>query len=224
MSDGSRGVAAAAGVGVAVFGGIVVFLISSWMEPSALLTGPDPVIRTASGYGVGAQASDSAREAILVAVLTALTGLLTCVVVLLLSPRLTVLSHRGENSGSLASQEVPLAVGGDVVVPPQPPDPRLAERERLVRKLAELVHTLPPEYAWQAANVLESAGVEQILADGKAFDPAFHYAVGTESTPDAALHDVVARTIKPGWADRERVVVPARVVVYVDPSQTGVLP
>jgi hypothetical protein len=225
MNDGSRVFAAAAGAGVAVFGGILAYLVSLWMEPSASLTGPERLIKAATGYGMGAQASDSTGEALLVAVVTGLTGLLACVVVLLFSPRLSLPSAwRSENGGALTSQVVHSADRPDVVTSPQSPDPRLTQRERLVRKLAELVHTLPPEYAWQAANVLESAGVQQILADGKAFDPAVHYAVGTESTPDAALHDVVARTLKPGWADRERVVVPARVVVYVDPSQPEVLP
>jgi GrpE protein len=225
MSDGSRGVAGAAGAVVAVFGGISVYLISSWMEPSASLNGPDGVIKAATGYGLTAQASDGAGEALLVGGLTLLTGLLACVVVVLLSPRSSLPSvQHSESSGALTGRLAYPADRPVVVTPPQPPDPRLAEREKMVRKLAELVGTLPPEYAWQAANVLESAGVQQILADGKAFDSAVHNAVGTESTRDAALHDVVARTVKPGWIDRGRVVVPARVVVYVDTSQPGVLP
>ncbi|WP_170309076.1 nucleotide exchange factor GrpE [Pseudonocardia hierapolitana] len=146
---------------------------------------------------------------------TVLTGLLACFVALLVSEA---------SSPSGVPAQIAHPADPPAVVTPPPPDPRLAQRDKAVRELAELVGRLPPEYAWQAANVLRSAGVQQILADGKAFDPEIHSAVGTEPTSEAALHDVVARTVKPGWADRERVVVPARVVVYVDTSQSEVLP
>jgi hypothetical protein len=205
VNDASRFAAPAAGVGVALLGGIAAFLVSWLMKPSPVGPGAD------TAYVI-----ESPLEVPLVTAVTVLTGLLACFVALLVSE-------------ALSPPDVPVqsphpAEPPAVVTPPQPPDPRLAQRDKAVRELAELVGRLPPEYAWQAANVLRSAGVQQILADGQAFDPAIHSAVGTEPTSEAALHDVVARTVKPGWADRERVVVPARVVVYVDASQPEVLP
>lgn len=203
--SGTRGIAVAAGVVVALLGGSATFLISWLLEPTA-----QPATSTEPGV---ASVSESGWEVPLVTVATVLTGAIATAVVLWLSAR-----------DDTTIGTAPTAGPPPVTAPPQPPDPRLAERETAVRELAELVGRLPPEFAWQAANVLRSAGVHQILADGSRFDPAVHFVVETESTPDPALHDVVARTIKPGWADRERVVVPARVVVYVAASQHEVLP
>jgi hypothetical protein len=204
--SGTRGLALAAGVGFAVLGAAGAFLISWLMVPTASpVTVPAPAVVVPS-------VSENPLEAPFVAVVAGLTGVVAAVVVLLLTRRDDATS------------------GADRVAGPPPvaalpqPDPRLAERETAVRELAELVGRLPPEFAWQAANVLRSAGVHQILADGAPFDPAVHFVVETESTPDPGLHDIVARTVKPGWADRERVVVPARVVVYVAASQHEVLP
>jgi hypothetical protein len=108
------------------------------------------------------------------------------------------------------------------------PDPQIAqmqgERHRMVREIAELVAALPPEFEWQAERVLTAAGVRPIDADGAEFDPRLHHAVGTEITPDAGLHDTVARTLRRGWVDGDRVVSPARVVVYVVSDRPGVLP
>jgi molecular chaperone GrpE (heat shock protein) len=94
----------------------------------------------------------------------------------------------------------------------------------MVRGLAELVATLPPEFEWQAENVLNAAGVRAVDADGQVFDPHVHHAVDTEPTPDAALGDTVARTLRRGWVDGDQVMVPARVVVYVAPDRPAVLP
>jgi hypothetical protein len=118
----------------------------------------------------------------------------------------------------------------DRPTPAQPaaPDPELArllgQRERLVRGVAELVGALPAEFEWRAARVLESADVQRVLPDGHVFDPTVHHAVGTEPTPDSARADTVARTLQAGWVDRGRVLVPARVVVFVAAVRPGVPP
>jgi len=110
---------------------------------------------------------------------------------------------------------------GPVVSPP--PDPQvpvlLTQRTTLVRGLADLAAKLPAEFEWQAANVLDAAGVHRIVPDGATFDPAAHHVVGTEPSPEAKLDDTVARTLRPGWADRGQVMVPARVVLYALPEQ-----
>jgi hypothetical protein len=114
-------------------------------------------------------------------------------------------------------------------VPVQSTDPRVTalagQRDRLVRGLADLVGKLPPELEWQATGVLDSAGVHQVVvADGATFNPTMHHAVGTERTADAARNDTVARTLRPGWADAERMLIPPRVVVYVAMDRPGVAP
>jgi hypothetical protein len=114
---------------------------------------------------------------------------------------------------------------GPAPVTPQspPPDPQvpvlLTQRTTLVRGLADLAAKLPAEFEWQAANVLDAAGVRRIVPDGATFDPAVHHAVGTEPAPDAKLDDTIARTLRPGWEDRGQVMVPARVVLYALPEQ-----
>jgi hypothetical protein len=201
--SGARGFALAAGVGVAVLGGAGAFLISRLMVHAIP---PGTVLEAGAVV-------PSVSESLWVAVVALLAGVLASGVVLLLTRR---------NDSTSGTDHV--AGPAPVTALQQPPDPRLAERETAVRELAELVGRLPPEFAWQAANVLRSAGVHQIPSDGAPFDPAVHFVVETQSTPDPALHDVVARTVKAGWADRDRVVVPARVVVYVAASQHEVLP
>jgi hypothetical protein len=205
--SGTRGFAVAVGLAIAVAGAAGAFLISWLMVPTA-----SPVTVPAQGVVVPSM-SENPLEVPSVAVVAGLTGVVATVVLLLLTRR---------NDSTSGTDHV--AGPAPVTALQQPPDPRLAERETAVRELAELVGRLPPEFAWQAANVLRSAGVHQIPSDGAPFDPAVHFVVETQSTPDPAMHDVVARTVKAGWADRDRVVVPARVVVYVAASQHEVLP
>lgn len=142
-----------------------------------------------------------------------------------LATALAVLVHRSRRKPATAAAadavEAPLPV-------PAGPDPQVlelqAQRQRMVRGLAELVATLPPEFEWQAENVLNAAGVRAVDADGLVFDSRMHHAVDTEPTPDAALDVTVARTLRRGWVDGDHVVVPARVVVYVAPDRPAVLP
>ena len=148
--------------------------------------------------------------ALAVALVTALTGGAAVVAALLLVP---------------AAGPWPEAVAAVQPDPRTPQVPQLlGQRERLVCGLAELVGALPAEFEWRAARVLESADVQRVLPDGQVFDPAVHHAVGTEPTPDSARADTVARTLQAGWVDSGRVLVPARVVVFVAAVRPGVPP
>jgi hypothetical protein len=153
----------------------------------------------------------SSRPSVVAAVVTVVTALATALAVLL---------HRLSRR--------PEAVAAEGLAHEPGPDPQVAElqaqRQRMVSEMAGLVAALPPEFEWQAERVLTAAGLQPIDADGAAFDARSHYAVGTEPTPDAGLGDTVARTLQRGWADGDRVIVPARVVVYVVSDRPGVLP
>lgn len=179
---------------IALTGALLAFTVSLWTIASADQTGRSPFL-----------------GALLVAVVTALTGAATALVVPMFLPHGRTVTLEARDAAR------PLS-------PPRP-DPQLQalreQRETLIRELADLVGKLPPEFEWQAANVLASAGVQPVAPDGHAFDPAVHRAVGTEPTPDHALNDTIARTIRPGWADHERILIPARVVVYVAADRTG---
>jgi hypothetical protein len=201
--------ATAIGSLVALLGGTAVFLVAWLMVPTGATAGPVVESAAQSTAEPVPGIAESPWEVPLVTGAAVLTGLLACLVPLAVLRRTAV--------------PVPAA---EVVPPatPPPPDPRFVQREKAVRGLADLIGQLPPEFAWQAVNVLEAAGARQIVADGRPFDPGLHHAVGTEATPEASLHDTVARTVRPGWADRDRVVTPARVVVYVAPAQSGALP
>jgi hypothetical protein len=88
------------------------------------------------------------------------------------------------------------------------------QRDDLVRGLGELGNQLPDGLGWQVTNLVEAAGLRIVTPDGEPFDPAVHHAVGTEPAPDRNQAETVARTVRPGYADEDRVLVPARVVVY----------
>jgi GrpE len=100
----------------------------------------------------------------------------------------------------------------------QQADPRLGpmldERATLVKSLIELLPQLPDGVAWQAENALAKAGVHQIVPDGELVDPQRHHVVGTEPPADLARVNTVARTIRPGYADGDRLVIHPKVVVY----------
>lgn len=92
---------------------------------------------------------------------------------------------------------------------------RLAEqRSKLVHDLAELLPQMPEALAWQATDTLESVGVRVVRPDGSRFDPALHHAVGTDRAPDRQAVGVVARTVRPGYTDGDRLVVHPKVVVF----------
>ncbi|GIH94739.1 nucleotide exchange factor GrpE [Planobispora siamensis] len=71
-----------------------------------------------------------------------------------------------------------------------------------------------PQLAGTLLDGLNRAGVRQIVADGQRFDPRLHEAFGTEPTDRPELHDVVAETVKQGYADGDRVLRVPQVAVY----------
>jgi molecular chaperone GrpE len=71
--------------------------------------------------------------------------------------------------------------------------------------------------AGQLKNVLAEAGLEDIEAGGKKFDPAFHEAVSEVATTDVP-EGHVAQQIRRGYKYRNRLVRPASVVVAKSPA------
>ena len=70
----------------------------------------------------------------------------------------------------------------------------------------------------QLKNALVEAGLEEIDATGKAFDPALHEAVSQQETADVPEGRVVQQ-IRKGYKLRERLLRPAAVVVAQKPSK-----
>ncbi|WP_051751401.1 nucleotide exchange factor GrpE [Streptosporangium amethystogenes] len=77
-----------------------------------------------------------------------------------------------------------------------------------------------PRLAGTLLEALNRAGVQEIVADGQRFDPRLHEAFGTAPADSPELHDVVAETVRRGYADGGQVIRVPQVVVYrhVSPS------
>jgi molecular chaperone GrpE (heat shock protein) len=71
-----------------------------------------------------------------------------------------------------------------------------------------------PHLAHRLGAALEAAGVREIRADGQAFDGRRHEAVGTVSTADPDLHDLVSQTVRCGYVDGDRVLRVPEVMIY----------
>jgi molecular chaperone GrpE len=69
----------------------------------------------------------------------------------------------------------------------------------------------------QLRNVLVEAGLEEINATGKAFDPNFHEAVSQQETAEAPEGQVVQQ-LRKGYKLRDRLLRPASVVVAKPPA------
>jgi len=69
----------------------------------------------------------------------------------------------------------------------------------------------------QLRNVLAEAGLEEVDAGGKAFDPNLHEAVSQQET-DAVPEGHVAQQLRKGYKLRERLLRPASVVVAKKPT------
>jgi molecular chaperone GrpE len=69
----------------------------------------------------------------------------------------------------------------------------------------------------QLRKVLESAGVTKVTADGVAFDPNFHQAMGQVETGDQPVNTVV-QVLQHGYLLRERLLRPAMVLIAKAPS------
>jgi molecular chaperone GrpE len=63
-------------------------------------------------------------------------------------------------------------------------------------------------------RVLEREGLQAIEAQGAAFDPALHEAILTWPTNDPQLEGRVAQVVEPGYRFAERLLRPAKVVVW----------
>ena len=69
----------------------------------------------------------------------------------------------------------------------------------------------------QLKNVLTEAGLEEIDAQGKPFDPAIHEALSQEASDEVAEGHVL-RQMRKGYRLKERLVRPASVVVAGNPE------
>lgn len=70
----------------------------------------------------------------------------------------------------------------------------------------------------QLKNILRDAGLEEIDASGKPFDPAQHEAVSQQETADVPEGQVVQQ-IRKGYKFRERLLRPAAVIVAKKPAR-----
>ncbi|MFI6453548.1 nucleotide exchange factor GrpE [Streptosporangium amethystogenes] len=71
-----------------------------------------------------------------------------------------------------------------------------------------------PRLAGTLLEALNRAGVQEIVADGQRFDPRLHEAFGTAPADSPELHDIVAETVRRGYADGGQVIRVPQVVVY----------
>jgi molecular chaperone GrpE len=69
----------------------------------------------------------------------------------------------------------------------------------------------------QLRNTLTEAGLEEIDATGKAFDPNFHEAVSQQETNDLPEGQVVQQ-LRKGYRLRDRLLRPATVIVAKKPA------
>jgi molecular chaperone GrpE len=69
----------------------------------------------------------------------------------------------------------------------------------------------------QLKNVLAEAGLEEVDATGKTFDPNLHEAVSQRETPDVPEGQVIQQ-LRKGYKLRERLLRPASVVVAKQPA------
>ena len=126
----------------------------------------------------------------------------------------------------MSGRELAPILGADqpTAVPPEPEASRELQRLRrsaqqrtaLARSLAELLPSMPDALVWQAEKALADVGVRPVVADGELFDPAAHDAIGVEPVPRGKKQNTVARTVRPGYADDERILVYPKVVVYAN--------
>jgi len=88
------------------------------------------------------------------------------------------------------------------------------QKTALARSVAELVPSLPDALVWRAEQALADVGVRPVVPDGQPFDEAAHHVVGTEPVPRGGRENIIARTIRPGYADDENILVYPKVIVY----------
>lgn len=111
-------------------------------------------------------------------------------------------------------------VDQDELDPDAPLDPA-AELERLRAERTKLIalclyarDRLNGAAADRIDTGLAEIGITTVRPDGEMFDPAVHEAAAALPTDDPALHNTVAETEVPGYADRGAEVRPPIVSVY----------
>jgi hypothetical protein len=90
------------------------------------------------------------------------------------------------------------------------------QKAALARSVAELLPSMPDALVWRAEKALAEVGVRSIVPDGQPFDEAAHHVVGTEPVPHGGRENIIARTIRPGYADGDQILVYPKVIVYTD--------
>ena len=112
----------------------------------------------------------------------------------------------------------PLPPGTEPVAASELRQLRLSAQQKtaLARSVAELVPSLPDALVWRAEQALADAGVRSVVPDGQLFDAEAHHVVGTEPVPRGSRENIIARTIRPGYADGETILVYPKVIVYAD--------
>lgn len=163
-------------------------------------TGATAVVRGADGSWVAVAVPEdgSAVPAALVAALVAIVGVIAMSLLFHLFHRPSVVLHPPPPA----------------LPPPLPRQDNREERAVLIRGLVNLLPQLPDGLVWQVEKALSAAGVRPVVADGERVDPQRHHVVGTEAPVDAARVNTVARTIRPGYADGDRLLIHPKVVVY----------
>lgn len=109
------------------------------------------------------------------------------------------------------------AAGGPLIgpAPDRDTDRLRTQRDGLVAGLIDLREQLPSEVLRdEVGRTLASAGITELHPDGETFDPAVHRAVAQRPATDAALHNTVAATERPGYLDGSRVLRQPEVVVH----------
>jgi molecular chaperone GrpE len=92
-----------------------------------------------------------------------------------------------------------------------------AERDKLVDACVWAYESSPSRAVQRRMrHALRDVGVTLLEPADGPFDPAYHEWVGGEEASAAAASGTVARTLRAGVLDGERLVRPAQVVVYTD--------
>jgi hypothetical protein len=100
--------------------------------------------------------------------------------------------------------------------------PAELERELLVDTCAWVYEAVTsPAIQQRLRSSLREVGVELLAPESGLVDPSRHRRVGTDRARDAGQPGQVARTVKIGLLDHDRVLRPADVIVYADEPKVG---
>jgi hypothetical protein len=110
----------------------------------------------------------------------------------------------------------PCALSPLRVEPPPPTHPGIeSERDKLVDVCVWAYESSPSRAVQRRMrHTLQDVGVSLLEPTDVPYDPAQHERVGAEEGKEGMAAGTVARTLRPGVLDGERLVRPAQVVVY----------